>query len=262
VLNLWQNQSTSLRSIFMVTHNIEEAVEMATRICVLFPHPGRLGLVLDNDLAYPRNSNSSEFQRLMKIIHETITSQALPDLPPEPPPSPGKPISRAKARMESIPTVGVNQLMGLLSILHDSPDLNNIYDIANEIGRDFGETISIVKAAEILEFVNTPKDEVEFTELGRRFYESDRQTRKQIFAEQVQKLRLFHIIIGYLETQEEVSAETVIHDIASALPYEDPEKILRTMVAWGRYAGLMDYNANTGMVVIPEDEDEDEEEEL
>jgi NitT/TauT family transport system ATP-binding protein len=262
VLNLWQNQSTSLRSIFMVTHNIEEAVEMATRICVLFPHPGRLGLVLDNDLPYPRNSNSPEFQRLMKIIHETITMQALPDLPPEPPPTPGKPISRAKARMESIPTVGVNQLMGLLSILHDSPDLNNIYDIANEIGRDFGETISIVKAAEILEFVNTPKDEVEFTELGRRFYESDSQTRKQIFAEQVQKLRLFHIILGYLETQEEVSAETVIHDIGSALPYEDPEKILRTMVAWGRYAGLMDYNANTGMVVIPEDEDEEEEEEL
>ena len=261
VVNLWQNQSTSLKSIFMVTHNIEEAVEMATRICVLFPHPGRLGLVLDNDLPYPRNSNSSEFQRLMKIIHETITSQALPDLPPEPPPGPGKPISRAKARMESIPTVGVNQLMGLLSILHDSPDLNNIYDIANEIGRDFGETISIVKAAEILAFVNTPKDEVEFTELGRRFYESDRQTRKQIFAEQVQQLRLFHIILGYLETQEEVSAETVIQDIASALPYEDPEKILRTMVAWGRYAGLMDYNANTGMVVIPEDEDEDEEEE-
>jgi NitT/TauT family transport system ATP-binding protein len=261
VVNLWQNQSTSLKSIFMVTHNIEEAVEMATRVCVLFPHPGRLGLVLDNDLPYPRNSNSSEFQRLMKIIHETITSQALPDLPPEPPPAPGKPISRAKARMESIPTVGVNQLMGLLSILHDSPDLNNIYDIANEIGRDFGETISIVKAAEILAFVNTPKDEVEFTELGRRFYESDRQTRKQIFAEQVQQLRLFHIILGYLETQEEVSAETVMQDIASALPYEDPEKTLRTMVAWGRYAGLMDYNANTGMVVIPEDEDEDEEEE-
>jgi NitT/TauT family transport system ATP-binding protein len=261
VLNLWQNQSTSLRSIFMVTHNIEEAVEMATRVCVLFPHPGRLGLVLDNDLPYPRNSNSPEFQRLMKIIHDTITMQALPDLPPEPPALPGKPISRAKARMESIPTVGVNQLMGLLTILHDSPDLDNIYDIANEIGRDFGETISIVKAAEILEFVNTPKDEVEFTELGRRFYESDRQTRKQIFAEQVQKLRLFHIILGYLETQEEVPAETVIHDIASALPYEDPEKILRTMVAWGRYAGLMDYNANTGMVVIPEDEDEEEEEE-
>ena len=260
VVGLWQGEGTGLKSIFMVTHNIEEAVEMATRICVLFPHPGRLGIVLENNLPYPRNPSDPEFQRLMKVIHETITLQALPDLPPEPPPTAGRPISRARARMESIPTVGVSQILGLLSILHDQPDLNNVYDISDEIGKEFGETIAIVKAAEILEFVNTPKDRVEFTELGRRFFQSDRATRQQIFAEQVQKLRLFHIILAYLETQEEVSAETVTHDIATALPYENPEKILQTMVAWGRYAGLMDYNANTDMVTLPEEEEEEEEE--
>src|ERR1700731_2080077 len=64
VVTLWKEQATSLKSIFMVTHNIEEAVEMATRICVLFPHPGRLGLVMENNLAYPRNPNDPEFQRL------------------------------------------------------------------------------------------------------------------------------------------------------------------------------------------------------
>jgi NitT/TauT family transport system ATP-binding protein len=261
VVGLWQSEGTGLKSIFMVTHNIEEAVEMATRICVLFPHPGRLGIVLENNLAYPRNPNHPEFQRLMRVIHETITLQALPDLPPEPPPVAGRPISRARTRMESIPTVGVSQILGLLSILHDQPDLNNVYDISDEIGKEFGETIAIVKAAEILEFVNTPKDEVEFTELGRRFFQSDRATRKEIFAEQVRKLRLFHIILAYLETQEEVSAETVTHDIATALPYENPEKILQTMIAWGRYAGLMDYNANTDMVTLPEEEEEEEEEE-
>lgn len=259
VVGLWRGPANTISSIFMVTHNIEEAVEMATRICILFPHPGRLGLILENNLPYPRNSNHPEFQRLMKVIHDTITQQALPDLPEEPPPGPGKPLSRARARMESIPTVGVNQILGLVSILHDSPDLDNIYDIANEIGKDFGETIAIVKAAEILEFVNTPKDDVQLTDLGKRFFESDRQTRKTIFAEQVQKLRLFHIILGYLEVQEEVSGETVTHDIAAALPFENPEKILKTMIAWGRYAGLMDFNANTGMVVIPEDEEEEEE---
>jgi NitT/TauT family transport system ATP-binding protein len=262
VVGLWHSQDTGLKSIFMVTHNIEEAVEMATRICILFPHPGRLGLVLENNLPYPRNPNHPEFQRLMQVIHETITLQALPDLPPEPAPAPGKPISRARSRIESIPTVGVSQILGLLSILQNEPDLNNVYDISNEIGKDFGETIAIVKAAEILEFVNTPKDEVEFTELGRRFFQSDRETRKEIFAEQVQKLRLFHIILAYLEIQEEVSGETVTHDIATALPYENAEKILQTMIAWGRYAGLMDFNANTGMVTLPEEEEDEEEEEV
>src|SRR5689334_4510251 len=50
VVTLWKEQATTLKSIFMVTHNIEEAVEMASRICVLFPHPGRLGLVMENNL--------------------------------------------------------------------------------------------------------------------------------------------------------------------------------------------------------------------
>ena len=263
VMTLWQQQATAtLKSIFMVTHNIEEAVEMATRICVLFPHPGRLGLVMENQLSYPRNANDPEFQRLVKVIHETITLQALPDIPPEPPPVSGRPISRARTRMESIPTVSVGRIIGLLSILQDDPDLDNIYDLANEIGTDFGETISLVKAAEILEFVNTPKDEVRFTELGKKFIAADSDTRAKIFAEQVKKLRLFHIILGYLEVQEEIDRETVMKDIATALPYENPEKILETMIAWGRYAGLMDYDTNTEMLMRPESEEDEKEQEL
>jgi NitT/TauT family transport system ATP-binding protein len=162
--------------------------------------------------------------------------------------------------LESIPVVPVGRILGLLSILRDHPDLDNVYDIANEIGKDYGETISLVKAAEILELVDTPKDEVRFTELGKKFVEADNDTRKEIFAEQVKKLRLFHIILGYLEVQEEVDAETVMKDISTALPYENAENVLQTMIAWGRYAGLMDYDANTQMVTRPEKEIEKEEE--
>jgi NitT/TauT family transport system ATP-binding protein len=259
MITLWREQATSLKSIFMVTHNIEEAVQMATRICILFPHPGRLGLVLNNSLPYPRSASDPEFQRLVKVIHETITMLALPDHPPEPPPVSGRPVSRARSRMESIPTVPVGQILGLLSILRDDPELEDIYDISNEIGKDFGETISLVKAAEILEFVETPKDRVLFTELGKKFIEADIDERKEIFAEQVKKLRLFHIILAYLEVQEEVDEETVLKDISTALPYENPERILQTMVAWGRYAGLMAFDANTKMVTRADVEEEEEE---
>src|SRR4029077_17964270 len=261
VVSLWRGSSNTLSSIFMVTHTIEEAVEMATRICILFPHPGRLGLILNNSLPYPRSASDPEFQRLVKVIHQTITMLVLPDHPPEPPPVSGRPVSRARTRMESIPTVPVTQMLGLLSILRDDPELENIYDISNEIGKDFGETISLLKAAEILEFVETPKDEVRFTELGKRFNDADLETRKEIFAEQVKKLRLFHIILAYLEVQEEIDRETVMKDIATALPYETSEKILETMIAWGRYAGLMDYDANSEMVIRPEKQEEEAKEE-
>ena len=258
LISLWRSPDTGLSSIFMVTHSISEAVEMATRIVVLFPRPGRLGLVLENSLPYPRDEKSPEFQRLVSLIHECITTTTLPDIPAEAPIA-GQPISRARNRMESIPLVPVGQILGLLSILHDSPELSNIYDISDEIGKEFGETIALVKAAEILGLVETPKQEVLFTELGKRFVAADRETRHAIFAEQVFKLRLFHIIIALLEEYEEVDSARVIKDIGSALPYDNPEKTFQTMIAWGRYAGLMDFNAKTGMVFLPKNEDAAEE---
>ena len=159
--------------------------------------------------------------------------------------------------MESIPHVPVAQILGLLEILDGSPELENIYEISDDIGKEFGETISIVKAAEILDFVDTPKHDVELTELGRRFIASDRDGRRRIFAEQVFKLRIFHIIIALLGEYDEIDAERVIRDVASALPYDNPEKTFETMIAWGRYAGLMDLNPKTNKVFVPRDEDAD-----
>ena len=253
LISLWRSPDSGLSSVFMVTHNIEEAVEMATRVVVVFPRPGRIGLVLENKLPFPRDSKDPEFQRLVSVIHESITTMTLPDLPPEVQVS-GQPISRARSRMESIPLVPVGQILGLMSILSDSPELSNIYDISDEIGKEFGETIAILKAAEILDLIDTPKQDVRFTELGRKFVAADRLGKRAIFAEQVFKLRLFHIIIAQLKEHEEVEAEQVIKDIGSALPYDNPEKTFETMIAWGRYAGLMDFNAKTRMVFVPEEE--------
>jgi len=252
LISLWHSPDKGLTSIFMVTHNIEEAVEMATRIVVVFPSPGRLGLVLDNPLPYPRDTKSAEFQRLVSIIHESITTLTLPDLPPEVH-APGEPISRGAKRMESIPLVPVGAILGLMRLLNESPELTHIYDISDEIGKEFGETIAIVKAAEILELVDTPKQDVCFTDLGRRFMAAGRTGRRTIFAEQVSKLRIFHIIVALLNENEGAGADRLIKDIASALPYDNPELTFQTMMAWGRYAGLMDFTAKTRMVFVPKD---------
>lgn len=261
LISLWRSPDSGLSSVFMVTHNIEEAVEMATRIVVVFPRPGRIGLVLENKLPFPRDTKDPEFQRLVGIIHESITTLTLPDLPPEVPVS-GQPVSNARTRMESIPLVNVGEILGLMSILSDSPELSNIYDISDEIGKEFGETIAILKAAEILDLIETPKQEVRFTELGRKFVDADRLGKRAIFAEQVFKLRLFHIILALLKEYEEIDAAQVIKDIASALPYDNPEKTFETMIAWGRYAGLMDYNAKTRIVFVPEEEESREDTQL
>ena len=102
--------------------------------------------------------------------------------------------------------------------------------------------------------MDTPKNEVQLTALGRRFHEGSREERQKIFSEQLYKLRLFHIILAYLEVSKEVDAERVLQDIADALPHDNPEKILQTMIAWGRYAGIMDYNPTSRIVFGPHDQ--------
>jgi len=151
--------------------------------------------------------------------------------------------------------VPVAQILGLMKVLHDSPELSNLYEISDEIGTDFGETIAIVKAADILDLVDTPKHDVYLTELGRRFIAADREGQRELFAQQVFKLRIFHIILALLGEHEEVEADRIVRDIATALPYDNPEKTFETMIAWGRYAGLMDLNPKTRMVFVPKEEE-------
>ncbi|MEK0445256.1 MAG: hypothetical protein RLZZ399_577 [Verrucomicrobiota bacterium] len=250
LLGLWHQKDASLKSVFMVTHNIEEAVEMATRICVLFPRPGRVGLELENPLPYPRDPRDPEFQRLVAAIHEAITTCSLPEsteaLHRE---GAG---SRFHGRMESIPCVPVGQILGLLSIIRDTPHLSNMYEISDEVGKEFGETLALVKAAEILELVDTPRNDVLLTELGRRFLESDRLERKRLFSVQICKLRLFQLVVDHFKAEDSVDAAVILREIAAALPYENAGKVLQTMVAWGRYAGIMDHDRSTNTIFVPQ----------
>lgn len=250
ILALWHRKESRLRSILMVTHNIQEAVEMATRVCVLFPNPGRIGLEVAVPLAYPRNPRSKEFQRIVATIHDAITTCSLPDEPAVFPADAaegtlpgGGPVTRGPA--ESLPGVPVGQILGLLSILRDEPSLSNVYQIADEVGREFGETLSLVKAAEILDLVDTPKQNVVLTAVGKKFLEADARGRRELFRVQIQKLRLFSLAEKVLRERGRVKASVLIGEIADLLPHERAEKIFQTLVAWGRYGGLLEFDSDT-----------------
>ena len=60
-------------TVVFVTHSIEEAVQLSSRICVITPRPGRIERVIDVDLPYPRTlevKRSREFITLVTDIQE------------------------------------------------------------------------------------------------------------------------------------------------------------------------------------------------
>lgn len=67
LLRTWKEKNYT--AVF-VTHDIEEAVYLATRIVLLTPGPGRIARVLHNDLRRPRDRGSVEFLRLRQMISQ------------------------------------------------------------------------------------------------------------------------------------------------------------------------------------------------
>jgi len=274
VIELWRSPEHDwLKSIFFVTHDITEAVFMASRIVIISSHPGRIRKVIVNALPYPRDPASREFGAMVDQIHAAITALALPDEPvqepastmPETATAPSAPEPAAVARVESIPTVPVSEILGLLDILEDSEETINVFDLSARIAREFGETIGIVKAAEMLNLVDTPKDEVRMTQLGWYFLAAPLPARKTLFRQAIMRLRLFQMIMASLEAAEShrVPAEEVLERLAALLPYDRSDKLFETLVAWGRYAEMLDYDQDAHSLYIPrseEDEDEDEDE--
>src|SRR6266513_1639291 len=69
LLDLWSEGRMPIRSILMVTHNIEEAVLMCDRILVFSSSPGRIAAEIKVDLPQPRNRLDPVFRQLVDDIY-------------------------------------------------------------------------------------------------------------------------------------------------------------------------------------------------
>ncbi|HWH41743.1 MAG TPA: nitrate/sulfonate/bicarbonate ABC transporter ATP-binding protein [Usitatibacter sp.] len=269
VVKLWQDRANAgLKSLFFVTHNIEEAVFMASRILVMSSHPGRITTEIVNPLPWPRDPNAASFEAMMNQVRAAITALALPDQPAERTAAAGRtaPLAEAPAssqRIESIPNVPVALIVGLLEVLEANDESINVFDLSARIAKDFGETIAIVKAAEMLNLVDTPKDEVHMLPPGWYFLAAPLAQRKTLFHQAIERLRLFQIIEAKLAEapDERMSADEVKEMLATLLPYDEREHLFQTIVAWGRFADILDYDQDDDTVfLIHEDEGEDADE--
>ncbi|MGZ7039904.1 MAG: ATP-binding cassette domain-containing protein, partial [Thermoanaerobaculia bacterium] len=188
VIDLWQPKDQNPSSILMVSHDIKEVVYMADRIVVLSSHPGSIRTIVQNPLRRPRDYRSAEAEELVDYLHEIITGSELPDLP-----AASKP-----ATIQPLPSATTSEIVGLLEYLDANRGRDEIFGIASATDHEFGTIIAIVKAAEMLGFVDTPRDAVILTSDGRRLVRADADARKAIWREQLLKLRLFQDVWGLL----------------------------------------------------------------
>ncbi len=232
----------SLKSVVIITHLIDEAVFLADRIVVLASRPGRIRTIIENDVPHPREYQSPAFLRMVQRIHDVITNQQTPEpavaaaVTPELPG--GLPVP------EPLPHVNVGHLFGLMEIVLDHGGGMDMFSLDQVTDYDFGHTLAVVKAGEILDLLDTLKNQVVLTEAGRKMLAGDINFRKAMFRERIKTLGAFRFVAALLEQspQRRLPKEIIEEELAVRLTTENVEQLFQTLVAWGRFAELFGYS--------------------
>jgi NitT/TauT family transport system ATP-binding protein len=239
VIDLYTSKTTPVNTILMVTHSIDEGVFMATRLVVMGAHPGSIRAVLDNALPYPRDEHHPDFLALTQKLHALITQMVLPGAP-----APAMVAGVGRLPVQSIPAVSLSSAIGLLEVLENEGSLE-LSELMRHVDIKLSQLLLAVKAAEMLGWVTTPGGRVEMAAAGRKFLAADINTRKRLLNATLRGLFIFDLIVKALSqsASDEVDDAVVLSQLALAFPHERPERVLRTVVAWARYAALFKYSS-------------------
>ena len=239
VLDIWASKDKNPCSILMVSHDIKEVVYMADRIVLLSANPGRLVKVVENHLLRPRDYRSQEVLKLVDQIHDIITGHEMPDVP-----EPAEP--KGGLIVEPLPDVAVNEIIDLLQYLDARKGKGEIFQAASDMNQDFGQMIKIVKAAEILDFVDTPRRTLVLTIEGQRLVNAGPEERRDLWRQQILKLRLFRDIQDVLtRTPDGIDDDFVMETIVMRMPRENYKKMFNTFVNWARFGDLLNYSSKS-----------------
>ncbi len=243
LLDLWWEGKMPIRSILMVTHNIEEAVLMCDRI-LLFPSvPGENFHEIKITLPQPRHRLDPAFRVQVDQIYAHMT--------------PGKESSRNLILKRgigiSLPPISTNEISGFMETLTSKP-----YDgsadlpfLATQLQMEVDDLFPIAESLELLGFAEIAQGDIKLTEAGHQFVNLDNNDRKILFAQQL----FYHVPLAshikhVLEERASHKApkSRFMTELEDYMSKDAADETLRTMISWGRYAEIFAYDEDKGVL--------------
>jgi NitT/TauT family transport system ATP-binding protein len=236
LLELWLAKKIPTRSIFIVTHNIEEAVLLADRVIVLGRNPARIRADFRIALPQPRDRKSAAFFPYVDYIYKVMTKPELTLAPPS---------AAAKQPVAMLPHARPGGVAGLLEVLIDRGGEEDLYHVAETLLLEVDDLLPILDAATMLGFATAHEGDVKITPAGRAFAEADISTRKRLFREALTHVPLMQQIVSTLENKSDhtMPVEFFRDLLDERLPAHDVELQIETALNWGRYADIFTYDS-------------------
>jgi len=252
LLELWQSHKMPTRAVFVVTHNIEEAVLLADRIIVLGKNPATIRTDFRVALERPRDRKDVRFTNLVDYIYRVLTRPDLaPALQPVAAVAPG-----AKPKYQMLPHAARGAIAGLLEMLAGHNGRDDMYRLAAALSFEIDDLLPVVDAEVMLGFAKVEEGDVEITPAGRAFAEADILHRKELFrTAALENIALIRQITHSLEARaDHTLPDGVFEDLLDEHFSEEEAKAqLETAINWGRYAELFDHDNDTSQFFLPEE---------
>lgn len=252
LLELWLEKKIPTRAIFIVTHNIEEAVILADRIIVLGRNPAHIHAEFNVGMAYPRDRKEPRFIDLVDQIYRALTQRDHPE-------ATAAELQvlegAAKKRYPMLPHTRPGGMAGLLEILVDKGGRADLHVLAGELSLEVDALLPTVETAALLGALKVEEGDAILTPDGEAFAKGDIQERKAIFRREV----LANVpLLRQMEQSLKAKANRTLpaeffQDLLDEHFSEDEaRRQLETAIQWGRYAELFDYDAATGKLTLTE----------
>jgi NitT/TauT family transport system ATP-binding protein len=241
-LDLWSEGQLPIKAVVLVTHNIEEAVQMCDRILLFASNPGRILLELKVDLPHPRNRQDPAFRALVERIYVAMTARQDP--------------KAAIARAEKFPGTGIatilprvstNLMAGMTEAVAEKPYSGraDLPDIARQLQLEIDELFPVAETLQMLRLAELEGGDIRLTEAGRRFAESEITGKKRIFAQHlIAYLPLAAHIRRVLDERpnREAPKGRFSEELQDHMTPEAAEMTLRSVINWGRFAEIFAYD--------------------
>lgn len=246
IMNLWNSGKMTAKAIVLVSHNIEEAVDMASRAVIMSYNPGRIKADIKIDLPHPRDKNSRDFKFMLDKIYTILVK-------------PTEEVSKliTAERYQLLPHAKVGAIAGLVELVNDKGGRVDVYALSTELSMEVDDIFPLIEASVILGFGVIKEGDFILTEKGIEWAQADTLKKKEIFKEAVLKnVQLIRQIMQVVTTinKHRVSEEFFIDILKNHFTTDEAWNQLETAIDWGRYAELFAYDYDSGEIYLEEPE--------
>lgn len=228
---------------------------MCDRVLVFSSNPGRVAHELKVPFAHPRNRNDLAFRQMVDDIYGIMTRRVVKEIHAAPAAAP-------TGFATPLHPVGTNLMSGLMETLYAAP-YNGRADLpalAAALQYEADELLPLGETLSLLGFAVLEEGDLILTDIGKRFADAETEDRKTIFAAQLRAhVPLITAIRSVIDQRpnHRASAVRFRDELEDHMSPEYAEETLRTVIAWGRYAELFEYDEEAQQFGL-EEEDEEE----